>query len=486
MIRVQNAQTAIDLAQEFDRRGLGIGCKEDSILHSLHSAATIDFIHPTASAPNGYMPTAEDIVAESSIVPEGADRSAHDSELEEATIVVADGIRQQVSFAKNTVRPLVAALVEAVESGLKAMPLDATFNPEIIRVTLPQPMLANSLGDLVSQYSSVTYFPLSQPIGLDALDDAGVEALLMTGSKAVDGDIAAWISTKGISFFTNVYRVVFTRDAGVDGSFTSIIDKKTDGVDAALACFLMAKNLFDNPPSGVEMSLNEWKRVVGDVLAQSGLRLAQASEQVARQEQAGQLILTYSKDAVHVVGSVYDRWVDGGGQPAALFGNVLSDNPTFYAGAINEGASEYKGIWENLNRLLTMTLLNRRYRDTMELLRFKSEALLADHLDACFGQLANGSTLSFETPVVKEAMQRINTFIDGITIDQLGDGCVWPICTALVAGCIFYYASAQQILEGIDVAAKANPDAPVEEAALISVIEYIVDWVVDQLYVYDL
>ena len=82
MIRVQNAQTAIDLAQEFDRRGLGIGCKEDSILHSLHSAATIDFIHPTASAPNGYMPTAEDIVAESSIVPEGADRSAHDSELE--------------------------------------------------------------------------------------------------------------------------------------------------------------------------------------------------------------------------------------------------------------------------------------------------------------------------------------------------------------------------------------------------------------------
>jgi hypothetical protein len=487
MIRETNAQAAIDLAQEFDRRGLGISFKEDSLLKTLYVAGTVDFVTPTVSAPDGYNPTAQDVMSDSLCPQLGSERSAHDEALDQAVEMIQSHVRSHISFAKNVVRPVLQDLVERVEAGLKAMPESATFNPEVKRVDLPAPMLSNVFEGMVTEFAEITYFPITSALDMPALSGEEVIALLDTGSKLVDGDIATWAASQGTEFFRQVFAVVFTRalDIPKGANYTTLIDDPVTGADAAVACFLLAKKLIDSPPEGMGMSLNEYRRAVGEVLSQSGLRLAQAYETKARQEKAGQLILTYNRNEVRVLAPVYDKWVEGGGSGAALFGNLLTDSPSLYGGMIDSKSAELVQIWERQNRLLTSALQNRRFRDTVTLLHMKVESVVADHMVACFGPLVESvETLDFQNPVVREAMTRITSYIDGLTPDDIGS--LWKMCTELVAGCIFYYTDSLKILEGINACCASNPDIDPEEAALMSAVEYVVDYLVDQLYVFDL
>ena len=481
MIRQETAEAAIAIAEEFDKRGLQITFADDSLLHALHTSATVDFNVPAPYRAEGYTPTGTQIQAESSFVPLGAAVSAHDDALDQCVGRIAQAVRQHVSFARNTVSPLVKELADRVQVALQAMPQEATFNPTIVRVDLPEPMLSNVFQSMVDDYRRVQYAAVRDVMPLPEHTGEEVQALLTTGVKLVDNDIQVWAQRLGASFFETVWATVFTRSPTARGTFAKLIDDRKTGPDAALAVYLLAKKLLDNPPEGVSGSLADYRDTLQRLIEQAGLRLIQAYDDKSRQEKNGLLVLSHDKSEVRVVAQVYDQWLGGGANVASLFGNLLGDKPRFHVHAIDEEAQDHIATWERYNAYLTSTLADRRHVDALKVIQFKLEQLVAENLSTCFATAVETTQLTLETPIVQEALAKANDYLRSLSPKELEN--TWQVCTVLIAAKVFFYTDAYDILMGVDEALAENPGMEPAEAALLSMSKYVVRFMAEQLSV---
>ena len=92
--------------------------------------------------------------------------------------------------------------------------------------------------------------------------------------------------------------------------------------------------------------------------------------------------------------------------------------------------------------------------------------------------------MSFTTTEVAKAAQLVQEYVETLREEAIGD--IWEVASRVVAERIFYYTDAYCILTGINDACKQNPNIDVNEAALLSTIEYVCEYVCDQLVVSDI
>ena len=492
MISQEIAQSAIQIAEEFDRRGLRIVTHPDAPLATLVAASSVALVAsqsvatPAEDLNRAYEPAAAAIAADSSIASViSPDSSVHDQELDAAVTDIAEAVSSHLSFAKNTVKPLVKELATSVAAALAAYPESATFNPSVVKIDLPQPMLNPAMEEAISEYRENTYVPVTMHMNLPPQDAASVIENLKTGSASADGDIAVWVGKLGEDFFRKVWSTIFTNEiVETVVNFDTLVADKLNGSDYALAVYLLSKRLMDSPPADSGYSLPQYRKEMGELLEQSAIRLSHAYEKRALDIKTQLLILSYTNENVYVVAPVYEDWMAAGGNNAVLFGNILSDRPALFVPALAEKSVEYLDMWERQNRMLTTTVVNRRFVEAKSTLKFKAQELIANNIEACFGGYASEQVLTFHTPEVVLAVEKISSYVDALEQEDLKD--IWKVCTELVAKNIFYYTDSYKILLGIEQACKDNPGIDVSEAALLSTIEYVTDYVADQLVVVEL
>lgn len=490
MIRKEIAQAAIDLAESLDARGLGLVAvpgTELSELTNLSYLKTAD-VMPLGVTPEElareYQPVAEEIEMESSIglsSPEGSYGSQHAEKLDELVTSLGDIVSQHMSFARNTVLPAVREFNTRVATSLEAIPTTATFNPVLVKKSLPEPMLSSLLISAITEYRSTQYAPVGARPGAAPATAEEIIANMLTGNDAVDGDVRQWLGRLGESFIVDVWNAVFTADGSPSATFTSLIEDRAISIDAALLVFLLARRLIDTPTENAVNTLSQWRVSVGELLNQAGLRLTHAFDDAQRDLDTQLLVIGYTKDTVTVNAGVYEQFIASGGSDAILFGNILTDAPRLFVPAILERAAEFLNTWERQNRLLTARNQNNRFSSSKSILAFRAEELIAENLQTFFPQLSDGGAVvqDINHPTVAEAIKRIQAIIDGITEDDLKD--LWKLSTEIVASGIFYYTDAKAILDGIHKACTMNPDIDVKEAALIATIEYVTDFIAAQL-----
>ena len=494
MISTEIAQAAIEVAEEFDRRGLRLKARSDGPIEQLGATASLQYAVPknivqTADELNApYTPTPEVIVAETSY-PSALDpnKSVHDLELDSLIVTISDAVSQHFSFAKNTVRPLVKHLAGEIQRRMAAYPSVASFNPTLTKWDLPLPMLGESVKEAVFEYRDTAYGEIHRrTVALPAIDAATANELIKTGSGSVDDEIAIWLATKPAEYLSEIYNTVFAAtDVGQSpASFETLVNAPREGVSAAFAIYLFASKLIDNPPEGVAMSLADYRIQMGDLLQQAGLRLSYAYAKRELDISTKLLILKPGTDEVVVFTPVYDEWIAAGGNNAVLFGTVCMDRPQLFAPALDEAAEDCLKTWEQQNRFLTVVQANKRFVNLKAAILHEAEELIATHLTECFGSLVMANAIDFKSPEVVTALTKIDEYVASLEEVDLKD--VWKISTELVAKCVFYYTDAYKILMGINAAFQENPDIDVSEAALISLVEYVSDYVADQLVVVDL
>lgn len=496
MITTEIATAAISIAEEFDRRNLRIVTLQGSGLACLSQACGVQFktnvnVATTLDERNlSYEPTVETLKFESTMPGAEGAGSVHDKELDSMVTEISDAVSQHLSFAKNTVRPLVQELTTAITAALAAYPDTATFNPVVVRVDLPEPMLMPAIEESIMEYRENAYVPIGGlVVDLKELPACDILAALKTGAKTTDAAIDAWVAKLGENFFSDLWRTVFTkgytRGTGNVETFETLVEDKVTGTDAAFAVYLLGKRLLDNPPEDSPYSLKDYRMVIGGLLEQAGVRLAKAYERREGDLKSDRLLLNYdSRGFIYVFKPIYEKWLSEGANNAVLLGNVLSDSPAISAPAISERAAEYMTLWERQNRFMTVTLVNRRNVEARKTIAFKTEELLAANLVECFGGYSKEQVITFHTPEVVKAMALVNECVDNLSTEQLAD--IWAVSTKLVCSCIFYYTDAYKILTGIDSAVKQNPGIDIREAALLSLVEYVTDYVCDQLQVVEL
>ena len=496
MISKEIATAAIQIAEEFDRRNLLLLPQGNSALAVLTSLSSIDFTIPsnvirtTTEKQEGYTPNPAEIEAESCYPTLGVDgaESSHTNQMDGLIDAISEMVTKHLSFAKNTVAPLIKELTTEVNTVLSSYPETASYNPTIIKVSLPDALLNPSMQDSLSEYKEVTYFPVTTYMSLPQLSGTDVMELTKVGSKSIDDSIEAWAALKGVSFFESIWNTIFTNATGegaVTGTFESMSKCPIEGADVSFAVFLLGKRLLDNPPEGTTQSLPEYRKEIGTLLEQAGLRLNNALAKQDLNLKTELLVLAYTKDVVHVFAPVYDKWLSDGGNNAVLFGNLLTDrSPLLFLPAMQSKANELLELWEHQNRLMTITLANKRFVSAKSTIEFKAIELIANNLTSCFGEYTKNAAINFNTPEVALAVKNIKEYTEDLTYDALKN--IWKVCGEIVSKHIFYYTDAYKILSGIERACENNPGIDIAEAALLSSNEYVTDFICDQLCVTDI
>ena len=393
---------------------------------------------------------------------------------------IAAHVQNHLQFAKGVVRPVIQELVIEVEERIKALPLSIEYALDIVVLDPPEPMISPAFEEMVAEFKEVAYIPVTDYMSLPLLSGAEVLNHMVTGSAETDEAIAVWAAKKGDAYFQHIWECVFTASPTLE-RFDGLIQDRRSGPDAALTVFLLCKRMYDNPIEGTAMSLPDFNGKIAQLRNQAALRLNHAYEEYARDSKMSLLIKNYSNQEVVVNGNVYRKWMEEGGNNAVIFGSMLTDRPAKFVMDLDGKRAELLALWERHNQMLTVGERNRRFVRYKEILRSGLLNLTAgEGLQRCFGHLAQGEVLvTTNQAEYQQFLTNVDHFVDAVREQDFKN--LWELSLQAVCQCVFFYTDADKLLSGIERACLGNEGIEIREAALLSLIDYVVDYVCNQM-----
>lgn len=397
---------------------------------------------------------------------------------------IAPLVTAHISHARNVVVPLVTSLAEAYLTYLESAKLkDPSSMFEICKVKLPSILTDESfLSDLgysrdVSKGLPATYLRLDSKTHEDIID------LCMTGTSRFDEQIKTWLMSKEPGWLEQVWHGVFGKNEYLPSdtmvvSYNSLENHSYTPQDCAelcLAVYLISRKLQVNVPEGVEMSLSKFDTLITTIKDFAAGNLSNHLRKVAQANTTNSLIVQYNEATyrLYVNDDLYGGWLDKGGSPEILLGMVCTGNVVKTIPEIDQKAEQFKKAWDNFVALHQAKEVNNRHT-------YARKALISLFNDQ----------LAVAIPEEKDIRQKESNFCDSrikkayecinaLTVGELDDA--YAVCLRLVAGIRFNYTSAYYILKDIDAVCKANPNIDVREAANLATINYIGDYLADQI-----
>lgn len=499
MITHSAAQAAINLAEQIEAAGRRVVVVEGTPLASLLAVSCIHLqqelspkIDPATGAvpvanSDAWTPNAQSISDESRMLSTLPNRSQsmseHDELMDGITIDLSQSVAQYLTFAKNTVRPLIKDYVDQASAALAAYPEQSCFAPTIIKLDLPDVAMMPAIEHEIAKFKDVVYAPIAWALRLPSKTADEALALMQTGSAAVDGALTAWAQVVGVDTFSMVYNTVFAATAeGISPAYSpeQLFADKEKGKIALTAAFLMARNLLDNVPSDTPYTLADYRMAVGEMVEQLGQRLSKAFEDRQLHLTQESLIISWNgKDTVCVFAPVFDKWVEEGGITAVLYGNLLLDRPNLNLAGMLEDQEKCMRAWEQHNRFLTVTLQNKKHEAAIDTLKFVAEDLLAKNLQTIFSEEVVEEVVTLTNTQVADCLEQAKLYIGMLDAESIKD--LWAVGLEVVAGIFFSYSAAATILRAMQTVAKDNPGIDPNEAALLATIDYVCNYVVDQV-----
>ena len=466
--------SALPLTEILDTRNLALIATEGSPLAALVKATRSDTNYSVQNAPS-YTPDIGTIEYMANKKDDTLGYSPHDFVMDDLVNTCTAAVQQHLYFAKNIVAPAVAELVEKTMASMLAVAPSKLLGMEVVTWAPPKPLESSALESSLRRFEGMPYDVPALSMRLPSITAKEIIDLLGSGISSVDKDIAEWASIRGEGYFLNLWENVFQiKQAGLNdacnNTFRDWIEDKELGMDNALAIYLLSRRLADSDPlAGTEMSLPAFERLIIEFRDQSGSRLVRAMDEIDRSAKNGQLIRSTTDRVTVVNASIYREWIENGGENEILFGNLLDLPSVTNVETLNEKASALKQLW-NRHSVLTATVeSNRKYSSIKE--------ILLTHFEEQIRVVPAGeeATLGNRENIVKEFNNQLNQ----VRSSEFND--LFPLCLKLVCRSRFSQTSAETILEGIERVQKENPNIDVREAAAVSAIEYIAQWMASQM-----
>ena len=183
-----------------------------------------------------------------------------------------------------------------------------------------------------------------------------------------------------------------------------------------------------------------------------------------------------SEKTIVVNESLYSGWLANGGTPEVLLGMLVSGSVYYPIEQINENKETLRQHWNNY----LMFSASDNHADLKQ--RFAA-FLESDVLFGLSNLTDEEQEYSKTVPVFKDVVaKRAKIAIDELSACLMDD--VNYTALYVLGKSRFYYTKAFDILNGIDQVSKAaNGEIDVREAATLSVIDYIADFLFDQVVV---
>jgi hypothetical protein len=386
---------------------------------------------------------------------------------------IAKAVGSHISYARNTVKPLVVELAEriaAVAQRLKTT--EVSTGVDLVIEKLPEVLKDESFLDGLNYYKDRT--PV-EPTRLEMAPKTNEEIreLMLTGHQRTDEMIAAWMSEHDPNFARKIWAAYFGIDR--DMMYDTFENLTQFGkIDYVLGVYLVARKIFDNVQES-DLPLASYKERCLQIRDWAGSQLTILLKGVQLLIANKMLVVAMYQNErkIHVNGELYAGWLASGGKPEVIMGMLANGNRISNIDLINEKTDELERAWNTYMVLRATENANRFYADYRVgiISEFTSQMGAQDESEKALNE-SNSQR-------VDNAIKAAAAWIDAQKNADLDDN----FCVALhLVGCVrFCHTSAFQILNDINEACKVNPNVDVREAATLAVINYLGDWLADQI-----
>ncbi len=387
----------------------------------------------------------------------------HDTIMETSVKAISDVITFNLHLARNVVNPAVLKVAQETKDYIDSRTSSSLAPMTVVPFNYKPIWNSPILLELVSRYATVA----PQNIALTATNlkpTVPTETLAMTGAGRFDEEIAQFLA----DFPANYVQTVWDRLFGPNPCRTlnDFIGGNRDRANDTLLAFLIARRVIDEVPEGVDMDLEAWRAYASGIMAQAGRQVAQIIDRRELERKTLLLVFKIPSDdqpvgEIVVNGDLYPQWLKDGGSPEVLFGAMLAERRFGYRELL-ANAQRLTTTWKNEYNILQSKIAFQKFNYLVEGLRQSVTRLINE-------------TPESELKAPREVFhQLLRDRLQRVKARHLED--IYGIARKMVCRTLYAYTDAEQVLDAIDAAAKANPELDVREAALLGTLDFVSSW----------
>lgn len=386
-------------------------------------------------------------------------------------------VTNQVSFIQNSVKPRL------IEFEKKMAAVDQEFNSrnpvglfEIVPVSQPTPLQDEALMALVERFADENVATVGVLGTLPAASIEDLMKVMTVSSSVVDNELKSWLNERGANWLLNIWQRYFATIAMAEvqgapkyhGGLNEIRNMNNyQRMEVALAVFLLARGLLDEPMDGAGMDLNQWRSTMDAISRFAANQVKQAMGLTSTETARKALILSFDSNSkrVTVNAPVYLQYLNEGGSVEDILGAAISDTLKLYSiDVLRDRGEFYRSTWRNYENVANFTLTRHRQEGLVN----AATTAFANMCDCVCPEeqiLMSERGMSFDAMRAKAA-----EIINQSSLAQLRDA--RDLGLRLIAGVRFAHTPAETFLRDMLAAEDAGcKDA--QEAAYIATINYV-------------
>lgn len=476
MIKQSTLSGASTLASQLDSQGLVAVAKPNTPLNEL-----VNTTYPSFEVQIQNDEQMFDVFSGIEAATRGTleDPSQHSLQADGLIRDISKVVSEHISFAKNTVKPLVVEYAQQIEQYLTTQkPKQASELFEIVILDTPTLVKDESFLDTLKPYVSKTILEPDLRFNLGPKTTEELLGLITFGYERTDKLVLEWLSTLPEDFVLKAYTSFFTNEPGKaiisydDITRANVFDRLNFG----LAILLLATKLFDNvDETAKDTDLRVYRNTAAQYRDFAGALVTDALNKIALMVKTERLVLSTSLERyqVKVVGEVYRPWLQQGGAPEVILGYIVSNDTTSSKVGISNRTQDYLSAWNSFLSFYNTSESNKAINYFKDFLTSSFNLTLKEPSEVEKDFIAkNPNYYTFINELT-------NTYVQGLKKDDMKD--VYAIALTLVAKHRFYYTASFNILNDINEAGKVNPNVDVREAALLAAVNYVTDYFASQI-----
>lgn len=412
---------------------------------------------------------------------EGGSDSMHTQFVTSFVERVAPMLRAHIAYARGTGKAMVEECYETLAARFAqqtARPASESFT--VVPVDLPVVLDQGVVQDLMGTPEPLKNEFAVVPLGMPALSRTTLVEMLCRGGKTFDSAVSEWVVSINDDVLLQAWRSYF-----IGGSSGSIVGEPymyqghaQHRLTVALLVALWASKLEIQLPEDYRgLSAVEVEAQLGRIKRQAVDVIRRTADQLRIMTNRGNFVLETNVMAstMYVLAPTYQDWLSKGGDVTVLLGMMASGRVLTDTVTIDMSAKEFLNSWRLYEAMNIRNFENSR----LELFR----VIACDWFDASLRDLSvEERDYSQTNPGWLESVrQRGRQYLQTRTLAELTD--LATVAMELVGNIRLGFTATYPLLKGIHDARQANPKLDVREAALLSAIQYVSDYMADQVAV---
>lgn len=473
MLSRDTLERAYPFTEQLDAKGITLRPQGGTPLSAL-----VDATRTTASyavpVDGGFEISLSDIEYMANCPNPATDISDHDANIDATTLISAPAVIRQLNVIRTVVGPAVKQLAEKTIHILESQKTSELLGYEVIVHVPSAPLFNDTLLKQAQKFDQVPYDNPKLDMKMPTMAVSDILKNLETGTGSIDGDVRDWAAIKGDSFFINVWETIFQQTGNPETNqvvnLRDLIDINDFG-DRAMAVFLITSRMWDTPPEGTEMTLEQYESTMCSFRDQAANSLVRFMNSARSNAKAGMVVIATEGTCITVFEPAYKEWLAAGGSNEVLFGNLVADRRHYLKEDLLNAQAELLAAWNRFDIMTTMTESAKRYSRTKELLRSVFVEQLYSSTD--------------ETEINEDVRLRIVDLFDkelaAATEKDLDVKNIYALAICLQCRSRFIKTDAEQFLNWFDELKQEHPMVDDREIGTICTIRYVAKWLAEMI-----